>query len=552
MNNILNNKKSIDKGIFWLCIFFIVINMLLAFLQNFLYSKNFGLIEFRAIDDLAFQQSLRNVHQGLSSGNFAGIAKIFSNDYGYGTVFWLPMALLTYPLYLLHTFYGVDWPLITFPRNISLFFGVLSLVFLYKTIRKYEVSEVVAIFASTLFCLFYTFSYYCGRFGTINQTMFFAILTVYYAVKKNDLIKKDLYSVVFALALAGGTKLSGLLITPFIGLACLTRMKKETLLNYKENIIKPFLLFVFLLILFLSPALFFSPICHPCFANFKSAMAYAYNNTHTNSGGYSWEDGLVYGILQGTMPEVVFFLLFLGLLLNCFSRNKQIIKDSISAILTLIIVSTYLIFNIKMGAPYITNYFTCVSFLLLWGILYVAQFRLSYPFVLYIFVLMSYKSYEISKNSGLGSSTYFYDYKKRIKALKNAEKIEADLASSIQSMSSFNLLVDEQVLTTYNNLRNKPMCLAMVWNNFSKKAYTVYNCKGPADYIILDRNILTNENKNDFSLADAKIKKIHQMDIRNRKIFYKVKKFDNFQYNFLKSYDNIDVFARQSTISNNL
>jgi len=94
---------------------------------------------FREIDDIAFQDTLRRVHLLIENAQYSEIWQI--NDYAYGWIYWAPTALITYPLYILSSHTGLDWPLIVTPRQFSLFFAILSLFVLRKILTKIGVSQ---------------------------------------------------------------------------------------------------------------------------------------------------------------------------------------------------------------------------------------------------------------------------------------------------------------------------------------------------------------------------------------------------------------------------
>ena len=195
----------------------------ILFVENFIFSSSFATLQLREIDDVAFQYSIRNMHEAISAFKLDGLIKL--NDYGYGWIYWIIVGLITYPFYLLALLTDCYVPLISIPRQISLAFVIGSAFFIYKSLSVYSKNEFLKFMAMILLMSFPAFGYFGLRFGTVSQVMFFSILTFYLTIRKDDHEKKDLKSIAIAAAACVGTKISGALILPLIGFILADRMK---------------------------------------------------------------------------------------------------------------------------------------------------------------------------------------------------------------------------------------------------------------------------------------------------------------------------------------
>lgn len=110
----MNIKKYLKSHIVLILYITIIFSFAIVILiENFVYSKTFGVLCLRCIDDVAFQFSLHKYH------SFRGIQLLCMNDYGYGWIFWFPMTLITWPLQYIAENTGVVWPLIVAPSVLT-------------------------------------------------------------------------------------------------------------------------------------------------------------------------------------------------------------------------------------------------------------------------------------------------------------------------------------------------------------------------------------------------------------------------------------------------
>lgn len=126
--------------------------VLLLFYENFLFSEKLGRLASRTVDDLAFQLALRDAHTSIASGQFSKLWIL--NYYAYGWLYWAPLAWITYPLYLISSYFGIDWPLIVVPRQVSLLFALGGAYFLRKIVKRFTQNEAICATAALIYLLF--------------------------------------------------------------------------------------------------------------------------------------------------------------------------------------------------------------------------------------------------------------------------------------------------------------------------------------------------------------------------------------------------------------
>ncbi len=244
----------------------------MLFFENFIYATSFGELTFREIDDLAFQTSLRKIHQNLDSGNFVSLLKL--NDYGYGWIYWFSVSLVTYPLYLLHKFQSISWPIIVAPRQISLLFSCLSLLYFKKIFDFLKYDKIKTAVLLLCFSLLPSFGYFSLRFGTVSPIMFFSILALFYSFRVYRDKIGTAYQSLIAISIASSIKLSGLLIAPVAFFLLSINLLESK--NYKA-ICRNFLYLFLLTVLFTIPWAYLLP-----FAYFVSDSFYKYNQALIN------------------------------------------------------------------------------------------------------------------------------------------------------------------------------------------------------------------------------------------------------------------------------
>lgn len=186
----------------------------IIFVENFMFASGSGLLLFRDVDDLSFQTTLMQMREHLRHAQFG---QLFStNDYGYGNSYWVPLAILSTPLAWIRSTFGVEWPLIVFPREVSLFFTIATAFVLRKLALALGANESRAAISVLIYALFPFTGYFAMRFGTVSEVNFLAITAVYFAVLYwRNIANTWFISVVFCAA-AISVKVTAALILPIV------------------------------------------------------------------------------------------------------------------------------------------------------------------------------------------------------------------------------------------------------------------------------------------------------------------------------------------------
>jgi hypothetical protein len=461
--------------------------LLIIFVENFILSSSFDILRFREIDDVAFQEVLRRAHLQIEAGH---LSQLFSlNDYAYGWIFWFPLAIMTYPLYLLSVHFAIDWPLIVTPRQLSLVFGIASLLLIRKILKKYGAPEYLAAAGFLMFLLFPSFGYASLRFGTINEVMFFSVLSVYLAVKDDISTSRGRFLVVSALSLAGGVKLSGLFILPLIFLLVAIRYEFKSIRLFLFDLMVSASMFAVLLIGFSNPSLFFYPFSPSYGKEYFETLSYFMSVAKLETGP---PDGLTrfYHFFFGSNVNVICMIfLSCGLVIQAIKKNNN--RFDMFAINFIIIASVIYLLNYTYDINRATSYFTSVSFLLLLGILFIGTLRLGKTVLIFMILLqfldlrnralLEYNNPSIVGWNLLSSyikNEYSYDRIADYNEIKNC-------AGVINRSWSGHIFVDYTVQTGFNSLSYPNACTSIAWNNLSRDGKY---CSRSVDYIVLDKN----------------------------------------------------------------
>jgi hypothetical protein len=509
------------------------------FIQNFIFSSNLNLLGFREIDDVAFQLSLRRMHTWLSTGHIRLLWQ--SNDYGYGWFYWLPMALLTYPAYLLSQWQHWDWPLIVLPRQVSLISGFATLACVRGIFRQYHVPEWVCAVGVLLLALFPTFGYLSMRFGTVNTVMAFAALSVYWAAKPYS--RFQLNKVAIAVAMAGAVKLSGLLIAPIaFGLAC-SRMPIVSLKSTGVHLLKAICLFVVVLFTLTNPAFWsFKPVV---FTTFWQNLNHFIEITKRSDGLPNDGQRFWNGVFSTWLTCFVQVTLFIGLFLKGYIPKR----DKIILIFGIVFGAAYLVYSVKQ-AHSISLYFTALSFLAVLGLpSYASRKPILACLAAGILTVLSIADipYRIQANALMHHAAYF---QKAVLA-----KTDLELANQLQYVLGDmrhikKMLVDFTIPIRLNSLSNSGISLTNIYNNFSPNNLPSLM---PIDYILLDTE-LTVGSKSDAEFnallqkMDSKTRADFIHDRASRKSLFLTKRFNGSDFTLIKKVGRICIFKRNGKL----
>ncbi len=462
--------------------------LVILFIENFIFSSGFDILRFREIDDVAFQDTLRRAHLAISSDRFSHLLVI--NDYAYGWIFWFPLVIVTYPFYLLSEHFLIDWPLIVFPRQISLGFGIASLFLLRKILKKYETPEWGAAACVFVFLLFPSFGFSSLRFGTVNEVLFFCLLSLFLSVADDLSRLRGRLFIAISLALAGGVKLSGLLIAPLVVVMVVIRYKYRSLAVLIRDLTLVTVVFFICLIALSNPALIAYPFQIEYWQEYYKTLSYFIETTKQANGPL---DPLTrgYNIFFGSVACLIYIsLLFWGLCMRAVKADAKRL-DLLAIIITLLCVVAYLFCFVRNGNS-ATLYFTSISFLLLFGLPFLCDLPKGKIILgAVIFLELIDLSIRASSQAGpdiqatsLNHLTYFMKDFQSTHLIKESSRISECIGAKDKKWAA-HVFVDFTVPTGLNSLSFPNACISVAWNNLSPTGkYCGYR---KIDYVVLDK-----------------------------------------------------------------
>ena len=440
------------------------------FSENFIFSSSLDLLPYREVDDYAFQAYLREAHENFK---ILGL-----NGYAYGWIFWFPIVILTYPFYFLAEIFGIETPLIVIPRQLSLIMVFLSAYLLYKTASLYSRDKFVIACVTLLFFTFPFVGWISLRFGTIGQVMFLSMLTLYLALRPTDIKASDCYKVALAAAAAGATKLNGLMVCPIATLIILQQYNWKFNSHNIKIWTKSVLIFIVSLLL-LGQYDFIETISQ-------------IGMIQTNIGGYegplkSFKNGITKNFLSLELFILLYVCLsyyiaalFVGGNVN---RAKQIfILAGISVPLIV-----YLIFRVRLGTFYISNYYSVICFLPCLGLLVLNYIK--FPFakftigILIVASSLALNYQNINSTAGWTRFSIFENDTKRQEAISIGNELRK-IVSPLVLEKNIITLRDYEAPGPYVNMRD----FASDHTAFNNMQYTVNNFKGAPDLIGFAKN----------------------------------------------------------------
>lgn len=539
-----------SKSITRFSYFLVALILIALFVQNFLFSAHIGIVGFRDIDDLAFQQVIRRIHLLIQNGNYADT--LSANDYAYGWIYWALMALVTFPVYLLSTYFHVDWPLIVIPRQLSLLFGVMSLVMLRKVFKNLnpDIPEWLCAIGLLIFSLYPAFGYFSLRFGTVNCVMFFSILSFYYITREHPLTLASRVLAFQALAIAGAIKLSGLLIAPLIILFLFQRSHENSIIQAVRKLALPCLLFILTLTVFTNPALFFPPFDGEAAAGYWKTLHHFIGVTKIQTGPSNPIERYYLGIYQTPMNALAMLLLSIGFVV-CWLANRRDRRDISGIVLTIIFASCYLMFSVK-NVTSVGAYYTAVSFLILTSIGGWSYIRYARYLLLSIAILLLTDVGFRARNQYMANSTepypwnhlsYFIKNEKTNSEMRNSKKIEECMDLYAENGWSGHIFHDYTVSLTINTLSHPRVCFSTAWNDLSAEGKY---CPRPIDFLVLNMKSLG-------SLPDQKFDKVLQetdpkvgekliRDRLSRRGLYRTGRFNDQHFKLICQYGDVRVY----------
>lgn len=533
------------------------------FLENFAFSSNLGILGFREIDDVAFQSTLRRVHLGLQSGNLEQLFSI--NDYAYGWIFWAPLVIVTYPLFMISQALSVDWPLIIAPRQISLLFAVLSLVVMRKILKRLEVPEWGCASAVVIFALFPSLGYFSLRFGTVNAVAFFSLLTIYLALKDERATVNGTVRVALSLAVAGALKLSGLLIAPLAAFLVLRRMRGRQIV---PMLLIPAVVFFLALGILTNPQFLLIPFKPQIWTEYLAIVQHFLEVTRTPSGPENPVKRFYLGVFGSLANMVVMTVLAAGWLVAII-RNKTHRTDFVAILVAVLMASTYLILSVKNTSS-IGSYFTSVSFLILLGIAgYANSPRAIYLFSMLVILMLADFAYRVEKefeNASLVAEglkkplvpkshlNYFIKEAFSSKDMSLASSAVNCIEEHSKDGKAKHIFIDFTAPSAINALSYPETCVSVAWNNLSP---TGKYCSKPVDYLILDTRdavgfLPADKFEKRIKTTDAKTAEGYRQDRQSRMLISSEGTFDNQRFRVVCDLGRLKIFKSEALLNNNL
>jgi hypothetical protein len=525
--------------------FFLCIIISILCYENFIYSSNFGLLTFRSINDTAFQLSLKNIHDQFYN---LQLHKLISmNDYGYGWIYWFPMSLITYPFYLLDKYYDIAWPLIVIPRQISLFFNCLTLVYLSKLFRLFNFDKISSSVALLCFTLLPYFGFLSLEFSTANSILFFSVLSFYLACLEYRNEKK-LQKSLIALSIAGGIKLSGLFVAPLVFLILFSCRSVKN--NYKDFLIKVFC-FVLLVIFFTNPTIFFFVLTpfkflggeeiHSALLNYFSSMKLFLRNSTLAPVESNNLEGFIFGVFCNYHIFTVFIILFIGYILLLYKKIKNklfLLVFSFFSFLPIFYLFANVNNRVNAGC-----YFTSISFIFFLGL---QSFHKSIKniilFSILSLIVWSLIAENLLKHSYVNPFAYFIKAANNKDNLISSERIKTCLKLPNTNNLKLSFALDYQIPTELNPRQYPSSCFVYIYSNLSSST----SCSSKFDYFILDMSSPVFFNDIEFnSFLSSQDKRLNNDFLNDR--MYKNRivnghEFNGSKYNLLCSVDNFNVY----------
>lgn len=336
-----------------------ILFILYCTLQNFVLCEDFSLLSIHGIDDAAFAESVRKLYasQGMEE-------LLVQNDFGYGWIYWISVALFTLPGKFLYD-QGITSVLyILLPRFYSMIFAILSVYVFYRLCRVYIKSPWLVATATLLFPLFPTMMHFSQRFSTTPSMTFFALLCVYFIVKDERLKPGSFWCSSLSLAIALGIKLTAVAIVPLFLLLMFSRFAWKF---NKENIIiwvKVGIPSAYLALFCVSPAIALTPLFKE--QSLASRMTIVQFIQSAAGKDVSLLKNMENGIIKGQMYWPLYAILFFCLCTVTIIKFKQ--KDSRKSewggLLSGYMIGIVLICKTATNGPtYATMYSTILSFI---------------------------------------------------------------------------------------------------------------------------------------------------------------------------------------------
>jgi hypothetical protein len=517
----------------------------IVFIQNFIFSSSFEYLSFRELDDLAFQIVVAKMHEALQHGEF--LKFIQNTDYGYGWFYWLIVSLSTFPAYYFNDYIDAQWFIISFPRNISLFFALGAALLLKRISIILGADKTASVVIALLFVLNPIIGYYSMRFGTVTIIIFFSTLSLYFALQDDALSISGLLKAVTALNIAGAIKLSGFLVAPLLVFIFYSRWRSVGRLvgarfGYKAVFgLVAYSVFVFLLCL--SPYIFYD------LSYLSAVVKNIIYFISSASGSGAIRDP--YSVLKNSIfynyfSAASFALLSLGLAYGTYKRNNNSWLYGGVICYCAIIYIMMSIFSSEWHS--FERFVSSISVLLLLGVVALRSSAQHSIIILAICLStlfdFSLRSYESIRGGGAAQSHFSYYGK----LLASAESIELSAKlSNCLKINNFkvdgHILMDHSVFTFINPRAYPNVCVSYLYDNMKNGG--LY-CDKKVDFIVLDsrrRGFFSNSSFEEAALSLSGFGKLQAEEDRvMRRLLVNSGEFMGGKYRSICVADNMAVF----------
>jgi hypothetical protein len=382
----------------------------------------------------------------------------------------------------------------------------MSLPVLSKLLSAEGVAERERAIALLIFTLFPTFGFFSLKFGTVSAVMFFSIFSVYLALRDNPSTGRGRVWIVLSLAMAGGIKLSGLLIAPLVFLLVVFRYKRQSPAIILRDFIIACLLFSLLLVVFTNPALMLAYFYPDIAEKYWGILSHFMAVTHIASGSESAVFRFYRAVFSSGMNFFIMLMLVIGVMLF-FAKEKKVRLDLVAIAFVVLLVGLYLGITVKNGNS-IGVYFTSVSFLFLFGVAGWARTRYGFfvliglPSLLFVDLVVR-EQYELNtefnvsdvRGSKWNHLTYFVKDIKFRGQVETGGEIAKCMGVSENRAWPGHVFIDFTIPTGFNSLSFPKSCVSVVWNNLSPAGKY---CDRPLDFIVLDKTVPGSLPQNEF------------------------------------------------------